>query len=171
MFWEISRELGTILKSHGTKGDLVIGTSFEIPQNFKMPESVFLVIDGLPVPFFIEHYSIISDETIIVKFESINEKEQVSQYYNCSVRMESKYFKKIKVIPNINSLIGYTVLDDELNELGKVSDFMDIPMNPLLQIDYKDKEILLPINNDTLLDFNEKEKRIVLFVPDGLIEE
>jgi len=170
MFWNISREFGTILKSHGTKGEVVVATLVDIPNNFNLPESVFLVIDGLPVPFFIEYYTVVPPNTFFIKFEEINDRNYASLFYNCSLRIENKFLKKIKLVPNVKSLIGYSVFDDEGTEVGKITGIMDIPMNPLVKVLYKSNEVLLPANGDTLLDFNDKEKKLVLFIPDGLLD-
>ena len=45
-------QLGEITRSHGVKGELSLKLDIEISeQELKSLESVFVVIDGIPIPF------------------------------------------------------------------------------------------------------------------------
>jgi 16S rRNA processing protein RimM len=48
------RHLGTLAKPHGTKGALMLKLRNNKAEDFKKRESVFVEIDGLLVPFFVE---------------------------------------------------------------------------------------------------------------------
>ena len=65
-------------------------------------------------------------------------------------------------------LIGYTVNNQDGIEVGKISNFMDIPSNFLVCINYNNKEILIPFNEKLIVDFDKNKKIIILNIEEGL---
>ena len=47
-------QIAQVLKSNGTDGELVMSFREIAPEDINLKEPVFIVFDGLPVPFFIE---------------------------------------------------------------------------------------------------------------------
>ena len=50
-------QVAQVLKSNGTDGELVLGFRDIAPDDINLNEPVFIVFDGLPVPFFIESFT------------------------------------------------------------------------------------------------------------------
>jgi hypothetical protein len=48
------QQIAQVLKSNGTDGELVLGFREIAPEDINLNEPVFIVFDGLPVPFYIE---------------------------------------------------------------------------------------------------------------------
>jgi 16S rRNA processing protein RimM len=70
----------------------------------------------------------------------------------------------------IENLKGFTVIDETLGELGKIEFVDDYSGNIVLTIDYKGRELLVPFNEDFLVDFNAEEKTLKLDLPEGLVD-
>ena len=47
------QQVAQVLKSNGTDGELVMGFREIAPEDINLQEPVFIVFDGLPVPFYI----------------------------------------------------------------------------------------------------------------------
>ena len=48
------RQIASVLKSNGTEGELVMSFRDIDPEEIDLKEPVFIIFDGLPVPFYIE---------------------------------------------------------------------------------------------------------------------
>ena len=68
--------LGTLAKPHGTRGSLIVRFSGLKAEDIKKRGLVFVEIDGLPVPFFIESFQEKTEDTVILKMEGIDYGEQ-----------------------------------------------------------------------------------------------
>lgn len=161
--------LGIIRKPSGTKGELLLGLTDSIPEDFENWESIFIEIDGLLVPFFIEHHSIRSDKTILVKLEDIDAREEAEKYTAFTVYSPLPLEERVK---NDNpDLIGFEVYDQDNNFLGVIDFVEDIPGNPLLHVSsVKEQIVLIPFHTDMLIAFNNDNKTIKLSIPDGLLD-
>ena len=51
------QQVAQVLKSNGTDGELVMGFRDIAPEDINLEEPVFIVFDGLPVPFYIESFA------------------------------------------------------------------------------------------------------------------
>ncbi len=170
MFRNKCREFGIVLKTHGVKGELLIKTTFEVSDNYKLAESIFIKIDGLLVPFFIEEYSISNQEAIIIKLSDIDNKNKALKFVDCKIFVEGLKLSSKKFDFSNSDLIGFTVINEDDKKIGKITDFMDIPENFLIYVKYQNKEILIPFNEFVLIDFNKKKKQIILKIEKGLFE-
>jgi 16S rRNA processing protein RimM len=54
--------------------------------------------------------------------------------------------------------------------LGKVSAVYEANGNDLLAVDHKGREVLVPIRDEFIVDFNKESKTILVNLPDGLLD-
>jgi len=170
MFREKCREFGIVLKPHGVKGELLVKTNFLLPEPFEITDSIFLEIEGLLVPFFVEEYSVASTESLIIKLADINDKNKALRFIGCNVFIESDGKDKAKNFSGITEIIGYTIEDQDGKKLGIVSGIEDIPGNLLLNVTYKKKEILIPFHEQLLIKIDKRKKVISMIINPGLID-
>ncbi|OFX39430.1 MAG: 16S rRNA processing protein RimM [Bacteroidetes bacterium GWA2_32_17] len=170
MFRDKCCEFGILLKTHGVKGELLLKTVFEISENYNLAETIFIEIDRLLVPFFIEEYTIASNQTIIVKITDISDKNKALKFINCKVYIKGNKKQKNKFNFSNSDLIGYTVNNQDGKKVGKIINFMDIPGNFIICVNYMNKEILIPFNEHLLIDFNKKKEQITLKIENGLMD-
>ncbi|MBK7854619.1 MAG: hypothetical protein IPJ79_06625 [Bacteroidetes bacterium] len=62
------------------------------------------------------------------------------------------------------------VSDVNFGLIGTVKDMIEMPAQPLAQIFVNEKEVLLPINKDFVVEFNKQEKKLIMKLPEGLLE-
>ena len=56
----------------------------------------------------------------------------------------------------IDDLIGLDVYNEQNILIGKVVDVISIPSNDILEVETKDKKILIPFINDYIIEINDK---------------
>ena len=119
-------------------------------------------MDGIFVPFFIESYRQKSSTTSLVKFENINSEESVKQLSG------KEAFLPSEMIPDedeVATLTGFTVVDDKLGIIGRITDIDDSTFNILLNVDCNGNEVLIPAALITATDKDNKTANISL--PEG----
>lgn len=163
--------LGSIARLHGYKGEVSIFLDVDDPQEFKNMESVFVEIDGKLVPFFLEHIFIRNKGFAVVKFETINSEKRAKQL------LKSELYLPIDLLPEKEGndfydfeIEGFTVIDEQFGEVGKVTQILDLKSNPIIQIDAQGKEVLIPKQDDFILNIDWDEEKIYIKAPEGLIE-
>lgn len=171
MFLHQLEVFGKVLKSHGYQGDLIISVEGILPPDFEMPDTVFIVVDGIPVPFFTEYYEIISDNSVKIKFDTLHSREETLRYYNCDLMAEknflSKYFPRTRTL----NLISFTVFNERNQKIGQITEFSNIPGNPVVTVETENGSVMLPVSDELIVSVNEKKKNIVLKIPEGLLEK
>ncbi|MGN0301247.1 MAG: ribosome maturation factor RimM [Anaerotardibacter sp.] len=65
---------------------------------------------------------------------------------------------------------SFTVENQDGMVLGHVLRIEENPAHPLLVVSYEEKEILIPLVEELLIDINEDAQRIIMQIPQGLLE-
>ncbi len=165
------KNLGKVIKTHGRKGEVILSTDHQIPDNVFQNAPIFIEIDGLLVPFFIEEFFRKSTGTVITKIEDINSAEEAKSLIRKDWFLSGEHFKiNTRSEETAKNLEGFLLKDQNDQEIGSVKKMIEIPSNPLLQVKYKDHLIEIPFNKHTLFFIDEENKVIKNHIPDGLLE-
>ena len=138
-------QLGKIVRTFGSKGEVVFQVDTEILSQIKKLESVFLKINENLVPFFIEHLQLRPKDQAMVKFMDVDSTEDASLLAGCEIYIPLEMLPKPKGTQLYSIEIeGYTVIDAHHGETGTVRTVLEMPQQSLLAIDFNGKEILVP---------------------------
>lgn len=160
---------GTIKKSHGLAGEVKVHLK-PLPVNIQNMGSVFLRVQGVPVPFFISkaRYTIKPSQAIVA-FEDVTTIEQASDLSGVEILVPNIVLEEVGYVP-FSVLIGYEVKDHQLGVIGKVSDVYEESVQPLFAVSIKGKEALIPYHEDLVPDIDHDKKIIYTQLPEGLID-
>jgi 16S rRNA processing protein RimM len=163
--------LGNIAKTRGFKGELVLFLDVTNPFEYERLESVFVEMNGMLTPFFIEQIKIQNNNRAHVFFEQVNSEEEAQKLTGKSL------FLPLSTLPKLegnefydHEIPGFEVIDEAHGAIGLVVQVIDLTNNPLLQIDNKGIEILVPMRNGTALKVDRNNKQLHIQAPPGLIE-
>ncbi len=163
--------LGTITKTHGIHGQVVLMMDQLSFNDIQKMESVFIEIDGLPVPFFISSFEEKNSNALILTFDDAGIEDITKDIIDCQVFiLKSSIKTEKKLLIADKNIIGYNVTDKTLGFLGVVAEIITIEQNPLIKITQEKKEILLPLQPDFILQIDPILKNIYVHVPEGLID-
>ena len=162
-------KIGEIFKTHGYRGELVIKLSIDFDR-LKQTELIFLEIDGNMVPFFFSaKLKSYKKKGIIAKFENIDTDKQVNELLSYSV-----FTSKNNILEELeDTSVNYENFDvfDKQHYLGKAWEFLNIPSNPVLTVKTESgKEILIPVNDQFVIEIDEENQRIIFDLPEGLTD-
>lgn len=165
-------QLGLLTRPHGIKGHMVLKLKNLSFEEIEQMELVYLIIDGLPVPFFIEEFSERSEGAIIIKLDDIISETEARIYSEVEV-----YIDRNILLDNTNSnstnpfhLIGYEVIDDKFGHIGILDSLLEYDKNPVLRILKERKEILIPFHLEFIQTIDDTKKEILVNCPDGLLD-
>lgn len=172
MITEKIKSSGKLIKVHGIKGELLLAANQELDDELFQTELVFLMIDGLPVPFFITDIVEKSNNTAIIKLEGYDSVNESSKLVGTELFTPiRKNKRKSKLSFNENDLEGYTVIDSELGEIGIVNEVIDYKNNLVIQVfTQQNKEVLIPANNQVVSEIDDEKKIVHISAPEGLIQ-
>lgn len=159
-------QIGQVLKSNGTDGELVIGFFDIAPEEFDCKEPVFIYFDGLPVPFFIEALSPKGSSRALVRLTGVRSLEDADEIVGRKIFAEGEEGQEED---DFGALVGWTVKDADGRLLGTVTGFEDIPGNPCIDVDTGHGEAMLPLHEDLLLKVDKRSKTLIMKIPEGLI--
>jgi 16S rRNA processing protein RimM len=163
------RLLGSVVKTRGISGEVVVRSRTTIQGINESQKHVMIKVDGLLVPFFIVSWQSLSDKEIILKFRNIETKEKAEKLKDNEIYLSRTEFNT-DIRSSTDDLSGYQVIDVRDGVIGKSTGIMEIPGNDLLKVEYRKREILLPIQEGLILEINSKKKLIRVDLPKGFLE-
>ena len=174
------QQVAQVLKSNGTDGELVLGFREIAPEDINLNEPVFIVFDGLPVPFFIESFAKRGNTKALVHLTDICSMEDVEEIAGKAVYVEVDALPEMSLEEDgFAALIGWLLLapagddmdDDsmEVEEVGEITDFIDIPNNPCIEVETKNGAVMIPLHEDLILSVDPENLEIVMQIPVGLL--
>ncbi len=172
------QQIAQVLKSNGTDGELVMGFREIAPEDINLNEPVFIFFDGLPVPFFIESFTKRGNTKALVRLTDICSMEDVEEIAGKAVYIEEDNLPEMSLEEDgYAALIGWMVLtpedasdmDSDLYEIGEVTDFIDIPNNPCIEVETENGAVMIPLHEDLILSLDPEYQEIIMQIPAGLI--
>ena len=187
-------QIAQVLKSNGTDGELVMSFREIAPEDINLKEPVFIVFDGLPVPFFIESLVKRGHSKALVHLTGIRSQEDVDEIAGKAVYIEDENAPELTLEEDgFAALVGWLVLTpetpdqvgcdkdalddqdvivgltDNLYEVGEITDFIDIPNNPCIEVETENGAVMLPLHQDLILSVDPENQEIIMQIPAGLL--
>ncbi|MBE6237905.1 MAG: hypothetical protein E7116_07125 [Bacteroidales bacterium] len=175
------QQVAQVLKSNGTDGELVLGFRDIAPEDIDLKEPVFIIFDGLPVPFFIESFTKRGNTKALVHLTDICSMEDVEEIAGKAVYIAEDNMPQMTLEEDgFAALVGWFVLtpaqmpeneeeDGDLYEVGEITDFMDIPNNPCIEVETENGAVIIPLHEDLILSVDPENQEIIMQIPAGLI--
>jgi len=163
--------LGTIVKTHGVKGEVILNSELNLPNYFEDTELIFAEINGGLVPFFIENdgVRVRSSRSAILRICDIDSEMKAKLLISKNIFIQENS-TQIPIKLPVNELIGYKVIDKIKGYIGLLADLNTSRLNPLLIVENGNTEIYIPLQNEFIDGINDKEKTILINTPEGLID-
>ena len=191
-------QIAQVLKSNGTDGELVMSFRNIAPEDINLEEPVFIVFDGLPVPFYIETFTKRGNSKALVRITGVHNQEDVEEIAGKAVYIEEGEEAELSLEEDgYAALVGWMLLtpsttlsdspatqsnspvtlsdseespqDIELMEVGEITDFIDIPNNPCIEVETENGAVMIPLHEDLILSVDPEYQEIIMQIPEGLL--
>lgn len=163
-------EIGFILRPHGLKGAVHIQLDVDDPSKYKGMESIVVRIGDNLVPFFISSLQI-NGKKGIMSLKDIRTIDQANELKSCSLLLP------IQLLPKLDDdqfyyhdVIGYTIVDEIEGKLGTIENVFTEGNQDLISMNYKNKEILIPVSDQIVRKADHEKKEVLVNLPVGLLD-
>lgn len=160
--------LGYISKPFGYKGELIVSLEVDDKSLYSKIDAVFVEVKGVLMPYFIKEIRP-RDKDMLWRFEGISA-DEARLLAGCEL------YLPLTLLPSLegnkfyfHEVIGFTVEDKEQGNIGILKEIYDQGPQPVLSIDCKGKEIMIPLIDDFLLEVDRENKILKVAAPEGLI--
>jgi 16S rRNA processing protein RimM len=162
--------IGKFAGTFGVQGQLVLQHSLGKKTTLKGLEVLMVEVKRNELlPFFVLETKIKNETEVYIRLEEINNREQAQKLVSRPVWLKETDFKKfVSQSANI-SLLGYTLFNRE-QKLSEIIEVIEQPHQVLAKINYLEKEMLIPVHQSFILSTDTKNKKLVLDLPDGLLD-
>lgn len=163
--------LGKIVKKYSFKGEVLAKLDTDQPELYEHLDAIFLDLRNNLVPFFIEHSQLHKSELLRIKFEDVDTEA------DADALIKSDLYLPLDLLPKLegnkfyfHEVIGFTIKDKNHGEVGTIKAVNDSTAQALFEVDHNGKEILIPMNDEFILEVNRSTKTILVETPEGLID-
>lgn len=163
--------LGKIAKKFSFKGEVLLYLDTDQPELYENMESVFVDLGKNLVPFFIETAQLHKGDFLRVKFEDVDTEAEADEI------LGSEVYLPLSELPPLegnqfyfHEIIGFAVEDQRLGPIGEIVGVNDTTSQPLFEIEWNTRQILVPMIDDFIIEVNRAQKKIVLNTPVGLVD-
>lgn len=165
--------IGRVSKTHGVDGALKLKIKDRYWDDFVEAEVLFVEMTGKLVPYFIEEFR--GGQDPIVKFEDLDQREAAQALGGKEIFMRESDLlpteeNKAKEIEQYERFEGYQVQDKELGALGKIEEIIESPGQHLAILQYQGREVTIPLNPVFIQSVDHAEKKLIMDLPEGLLE-
>lgn len=124
---------------------------------------------GRFIPYFLETGKSRKEGEMLILLEGITTPEKARLLVRKKVWLPEQ---DVKQIASASAPIGWLGFDvyDEKKLLGKVLEVIEQPAQILLRLEINEKEVLVPLNESTLVRIDLKKQRIQVELPEGLLD-
>lgn len=158
--------IGIIKRTHGVKGEVQLSLRKGI--ELLVPKVKFLLLsekNEQPVPWFPEKFTA-APGGYIVKFEGIQSEKEAKKLNGRQV-----FCSRQAIREENDSIEGFTVEDKRAGTLGTIAAVTEFPGQIIMTvISAEGKEILLPLNNEFVVNIDPAARKVLYDAPEGLIE-
>lgn len=162
--------LGRLGKPWGHQGELTVHLQDVEPDEIVHAGSLFVDIEGQKVPFFFTKlYE--KGRDVLIKFDDFDDPGSAAMLVGRDIYAPPGHLADASDESwDPEEFIGLLVKDEVHGELGEVMGIEGTDRNPVLVILHGEKEVLVPLAEEMIVDLDMEERSLTIRTPDGLID-
>ncbi len=164
--------IGKVERAFGVRGDLRVRIEDQYLDDFIAADVVFLSVQGRETPFFTEEIQMGND--ILLKLEEVDSREAAQPLVKKDLLMRVADLRSPagteSMMDQPDQLVGFTIEDEEVGTVGVIEEVIELPRQILAVVFYGEKEILVPLHEDLILDSDLQDRKLAMRLPEGLLE-
>lgn len=168
--------IGRITRTHGVNGEMSVSSpGGELPEWDDL-RCVFLMMDGIPVPFFISGWRPKSSESDLISLDGVTTEKEASELCGKTVYINRQDLPAQDETDfdegfYADDLVGFTVESDDGRLHGKIKALESSTANFLFIIETDSgEEVLVPAAAEFIADVDSGNRVVKLSLPEGLLD-
>jgi 16S rRNA processing protein RimM len=162
--------IGKLVATFGLKGELIL--THALGQTPKAGTWKVLFLEPTPgsyLPYFIEQYQARKPDELVIQLEGVQTPEAAKLLVRKQVYVTSDLFRVLAAPSAAISLLGFSLFDGK-KQLGEVEEVIEQPHQIICVIRIDGKEVLIPVHESSLRKIDQRNRRIEVELPDGLLD-
>jgi len=162
--------VGFFSRTHGVRGNLVLQLDVDDPKRYGKIKAVHLMVNGLLVSYAMTAIKVTA-KTAIVTLQDISTVEAAEPLVGLDA------FLPLNELPKLpgnqlyfHEAIGMMVSDLNEGLLGKITNIVDLPEQPVAVVDFNGKELLFPFLTRFITKVDRESKELTVDLPAGLVD-
>ena len=122
------------------------------------------------VPYFIQYIDF-QDKKVVIAFDDIETLDQAKELIG------SKLFLPLNNLPPLeegqfyyHEVINFQINDQNLGELGTITQIYETGNQDLISMQFQGKEILIPLVDDFIIKIDREKNILFVNLPEGLLD-
>jgi len=163
--------LGKIVKKYSFKGELLAKLDTDEPELYENLDAIFIDLRGNLVPFFVESSQLHKSDLLRLNFEDVDSEADADALLKCDLYLPLDLLPKLEGNKfYFHEVIGIKITDENFGEVGIIKSVNDSTAQALFEIDRNSIEILIPMNDEFIVNVDRKNKTVFVNTPEGLID-
>lgn len=166
-------EIGKFQKPHALKGEL--NTLLSVDVDYAADGNPLIVeIDGIFVPFYAESVRPKGSESCLIKLKDIDSQLKAQEFVNKTIYARRSELVDYYDVPEDElaaDLTGYTIIDRNLGEVGKIVDIDESTANVLFVVERAGGyNVLIPVAEEFIVSIDTDAMQIHTMLPEGILD-
>ena len=163
--------LGRIVKKYSFKGELLAKLDTDQPELYENLDAMFVQVRNNLIPFFIESSQLHKSDLLRIKFEDVDTEADADALIKSEMYLPLEFLPKLEGNKfYFHEIIGFKITDKTFGEIGIINAIHDSTAQALFEVDKDGIEILIPMNDEFIVEVNRETKTIMVETPEGLID-
>lgn len=155
--------IGYFSKTHGVKGQLVLKSDAGFdPHTLKV---IFVDTAGAKAPYFLTEIKEMGSG-LVLSIEDIDAVEKARPLVGREVFADASLVDEEEE----PALLGFELIDSHFGSLGNIEEISDNGSQVLVSLNYKGREVILPLVDEFIVKVDEEAKKLFFNAPEGLID-
>ena len=162
--------VGKIVATHGLNGSLVMTHVVGNSRWLKTEVPLYIEIQkGSYIPYFVNHVKVNNEKEFLIGLEDVLKieaaKKLVTKHVFVNEQVLVDYAAQSPLL-----WIGFQVQDKHYGSVGIIDDVLQTGKQWLARILYQQKEVLIPLIEQTIEKLDLQTKTLYTLLPEGLLE-
>ena len=163
--------LGTVVAKYSFKGEVLIKLDTDDPETYLSLQSFLLEDESHLIPCFTTKVQLHKSQLLRVSVEGVNSEKQADLMIGKSVYLPLDQLPKLDDDQfYFHEIIGFKVIDSVQGPIGTITGVNDASSQVLLEVEHKDRQILIPLVDELIQQLDKEQKQIYLSIPEGLLD-
>lgn len=166
--------IGHYNKPHGVVGEIsaTVDVDFDVLQSLSCLVSE---IEGIYVPFFVNACRPKTTETVLLTIDGIANEQMASRLVNHDIFALKRDFSDASEDADadgypLDYFIGFELRDSDGSRVGEITDVDEQTENAIFIVDRDGTELMVPANDDLIVEFDIDKRLMVMDIPEGLLD-
>lgn len=168
--------IGHTRKAHGIAGELKLSIEERYVEDFLKNERIFLDVKGTKIPYFVANVR--GKGEMILQLEDVSDRDAALMLQGREVFLREKdllhdsereleFEEETLEYEHLN---GYTLVDQTLGAIGIIDEILEMPQQEMAFLKYRNREVLVPLNDQLIVRVDESARQVIMDLPDGLLD-